>query len=146
MAETDTLSDKRQKARTPIGYAVQLFLKDKDDKSLIEDMVVFVRDISFTGVGLIVPNIILGKHHLFYEPREKGAQLLLKFRSEEGQKIFLELHPKWYRRGDEDESSYFYLGVEFSQESIKDDVLELIHVSRDTVTPKKSWFASVFSL
>lgn len=146
MVESDSSLNKRQKVRVPVGYAVQLFLKDEEGNNLVEGKIAFIRDISFSGVGLIVPKVIFGQYHLFYEPREKAARLYLQHKNKEGERVVMELTPKWYRRGEGEESRYFYLGIEFSQDNLADDVAELINITKNTVRPKKSWLASVFTL
>lgn len=145
MPQNKNLLEKRQNVREPAGYAVQIFLRDKKGQKLTKGKVAFIRDISFSGIGVILPKIIVEKHHLFYEAQKEGNQLYLQHKNKEEQSVFLEVLPKWYRRGEGEERCYFYLGAEFVQDNVQDEIFELINVTQNTIGIKKSWLASLFS-
>lgn len=145
MTENCSHLENRQDARVPSGFAIQLCLRDSRGTNLTDNKVAFIRDISSSGAGLIVSTIIVGTHHLFYGPREKSLCLYLQYKNKEGRSNCIELRPKWYRRGEGEDSCYFYLGVEFVQDSDQDDIQEFLKVIKNTLVPKKSWLASILS-
>lgn len=107
----------RRAERYNKNLTIDLFLRDDASSSVLAGPApCFVNDLSSYGAGLILNQIHLNGHHLFYAPEDNpNYQLYLEHVEGEGEdeKLSVPVRPVWFNLDDNDEVHYFHLGVEF---------------------------------
>ncbi len=126
---------------------VELVLYDnRKENVLAGPSVAFLRNISRSGGGIVLRQIRVNNHHLFYEPKEESSLLYLeKGCPDDSKTLSIQVKPRWYRVEDNDESHYFCLGIEFVKANGAGDIIHLRNIAKSFAVPEKKWLSSIFS-
>lgn len=107
--------ERRQDKRYPCVHRVSIFLaKGEHGKPTTATLTGNLIDISLTGAGLSLPEILDDQTHLAYTAMESTELLLhVVLKHGDGQEIILPAQPAWFNRSLSEHLTPFRLGVQF---------------------------------
>ena len=122
--------ERRLAKRYKTEEKVRLFLRDKaGSQRLTEPVAANLVDISQTGAGIRLAQVVVDRNHIFYAALELPDKVLcLEFpliTSEADEPFIIPVRPIWLDRDLEDQQSPFRIGVEF-MEKFPQDVLKIV--------------------
>ena len=109
---------------------VRLFLREAEGlQKLAGPLPAGLVDISLTGAGIRMTQVVVDRHHIFYASLDSpDMALCLEFpqiTTDDGEPFVIPVRPVWLDRDLDDSATPFRLGVEFLEKFPK-DILKIV--------------------
>ena len=127
---------------------VLLYLRDESTSTILAGPSrTTINNLSSHGAGLVLKQITINSHHLFYSPNDKdNFQLYLEQEnatdSEEDHKS-IPVQPVWFRLDDNDSIKKFHLGVKFMIGPEDPRIINLKKMAMKQLSPGQGWFGKM---
>lgn len=136
-------TNRRTSQRHISDLNVELVLRDQSSSELIlEPNPGVLHDFSRHGARLVLNRIRFESCHFFYTPNEKeNYQLYLEFLDDGGERLSIPVQAVWYRGSDDEQISYFQMGVKFQIEPNDPIVLKLGSAATGKKIRPQNWLS-----